>query len=189
MKQRQSFLRGGYAVLAQVSLSYSPPKGTLPTRYSPVRRFTRSPKGTFSRDLHVLGTPPAFVLSQDQTLQFEEVCSAQIRSLQACARYSVFKEPGSPKGLSTSRLLTSERRNPRRLNRGGLAEAQCSLRQAAIVAVSAAAASRRWSRTHQPIVHRAPEATGKTQAISVAGPGNLAFTGRPPGVRIAACRP
>ena len=28
------------------------------------------PEGTFSFDLHVLGTPPAFVLSQDQTLQF-----------------------------------------------------------------------------------------------------------------------
>ena len=29
------------------------------------------PKGAFPYDLHVLGTPPAFVLSQDQTLQFE----------------------------------------------------------------------------------------------------------------------
>ena len=28
----------------------------------------RSPKGTQALDLHVLGTPPAFVLSQDQTL-------------------------------------------------------------------------------------------------------------------------
>ena len=27
------------------------------------------PKPTFSFDLHVLGTPPAFVLSQDQTLR------------------------------------------------------------------------------------------------------------------------
>ena len=27
-----------------------------------------APKGTFSFDLHVLGTPPAFVLSQNQTL-------------------------------------------------------------------------------------------------------------------------
>jgi hypothetical protein len=27
---------------------------------------------TFSLDLHVLGTPPAFVLSQDQTLQFRD---------------------------------------------------------------------------------------------------------------------
>ena len=29
-----------------------------------------SPLRAFSLDLHVLGTPPAFVLSQDQTLQF-----------------------------------------------------------------------------------------------------------------------
>ena len=35
-----------------------------------MRHFTGSPKGAFSFDLHVLGTPPAFVLSQDQTLQF-----------------------------------------------------------------------------------------------------------------------
>ena len=28
-------------------------------------------EASFSRDLHVLGTPPAFVLSQDQTLQFD----------------------------------------------------------------------------------------------------------------------
>ena len=37
--------------------------------YSPFRRSTGSPKGTFARDLHVLTMPPAFVLSQDQTLQ------------------------------------------------------------------------------------------------------------------------
>ncbi len=36
-----------------------------------MRRCTRHPKVTFSHDLHVLGTPPAFVLSQDQTLQFK----------------------------------------------------------------------------------------------------------------------
>ena len=35
--------------------------------YSPVRHFT-TPKG-LSCDLHVLGAPPAFVLSQDQTLK------------------------------------------------------------------------------------------------------------------------
>jgi hypothetical protein len=39
--------------------------------YSPVRHFTRFPKETFSFDLHVLGTPPAFTLSQDQTLQLK----------------------------------------------------------------------------------------------------------------------
>ena len=57
-----------YAVLAQVSLGYPPPSGRSLTCYSPVRRFTNLPKEAFSLDLHVLGTPPAFVLSQDQTL-------------------------------------------------------------------------------------------------------------------------
>ncbi len=58
-----------YAVLARVSPSCSPLLGRLPTRYSPVRHSTRGPKATFAFDLHVLGTPPAFILSQDQTLQ------------------------------------------------------------------------------------------------------------------------
>ena len=65
-----------YAVLAQVSLGYPPLLGRLPTCYSPVRRFTRSPKGTFSLDLHVLSTPPAFILSQDQTLQLKSLTVA-----------------------------------------------------------------------------------------------------------------
>src|SRR3954451_18785369 len=38
--------------------------GHVPTRYSPV---CHSPEGAF--DLHVLGLPPAFALSQDQTLR------------------------------------------------------------------------------------------------------------------------
>ena len=54
-------------------MCYPPPKGRLLTRYSPVRRFPlqKSAEASFrkfSLDLHVLGTPPAFVLSQDQTL-------------------------------------------------------------------------------------------------------------------------
>ena len=58
-----------YAVLSSLSECYPPPKGRLPTRYSPVRHCLQ-PEGRFSFDLHLLGTPPAFVLSQDQTLQF-----------------------------------------------------------------------------------------------------------------------
>jgi hypothetical protein len=47
----------------------SPTTGQVPTRYSPVRH---SLKTEISRafDLHVLSMPPAFVLSQDQTLMF-----------------------------------------------------------------------------------------------------------------------
>ncbi len=58
-----------YLVLARVSPGYPSPEGRLPTCYSPVRRSTNTPKDVLARDLHVLGTPPAFVLSQDQTLR------------------------------------------------------------------------------------------------------------------------
>ena len=63
-----------YAVLAAISDCYPPVQGRLPTRYSPVRHSVHTiflPKdsvGMSSFDLHVLGTPPGFVLSQDQTL-------------------------------------------------------------------------------------------------------------------------
>ena len=39
--------------------------GHIPTRYSAVRSSTPE---VFPDNLHVLGTPPAFILSQDQTL-------------------------------------------------------------------------------------------------------------------------
>ena len=41
--------------------------GYVPTCYSAVRRSC-TPEGALPLDLHVLGTPPAFILSQDQTL-------------------------------------------------------------------------------------------------------------------------
>src|SRR5918999_5915033 len=61
----------GHPVLATVSRCYPSVRGTLPTCYSPVRRFPQEglPLPVSSLDLHVLGTPPAFVLSQDQTLR------------------------------------------------------------------------------------------------------------------------
>jgi hypothetical protein len=57
-----------YAVLATLSSGCPPPKGRLPTCYSPVRRFNKDPKIPFSLDLHVLSPPLTFALSQDQTL-------------------------------------------------------------------------------------------------------------------------
>ena len=53
-------------VLARLSSGYPQLKGRLPTCYSPVRH---SDSKLSSFDLHVLGTPPAFILSQDQTLK------------------------------------------------------------------------------------------------------------------------
>ncbi len=52
-----------------VSHGYPPLQGRSPTCYSPVRHSTQHPKMPFSFDLHVLSTPPAFILSQDQTLR------------------------------------------------------------------------------------------------------------------------
>ena len=57
-----------YPVLAPLSERYPSLWGRLPTCYSPVRRSS-TPEGAFPLDLHVLSTPPAFVLSQDQTLR------------------------------------------------------------------------------------------------------------------------
>ncbi len=64
-----------YEVLITVSSGYPSVWGRLPTRYSPVRRFPKLHLAEtafhfFSLDLHVLGTPPAFILSQDQTLNY-----------------------------------------------------------------------------------------------------------------------
>src|SRR4051794_17608457 len=60
----------GHSVLIRVSPGYPGTKGGLPTCYSPVRRFPQA-EAWFSLDLHVLSAPPAFVLSQDQTLREE----------------------------------------------------------------------------------------------------------------------
>ena len=66
-----------HAVLPLLSERYSPQRGRFPTRYSPV---CHAPCGT--SDLHVLGTPPAFILSQDQTLKFHsELLPSRLASL------------------------------------------------------------------------------------------------------------
>ena len=59
--------RSSYPVLDPVSQAYPEVQGRLPTCYSPVRHSC-TPEGALPFDLHVLSTPPAFVLSQDQTL-------------------------------------------------------------------------------------------------------------------------
>src|SRR5699024_3328173 len=59
-----------YPVLDIVSNAYPEAKGRLLTYYSPVRHSSTPSKLRASAfDLHVLSTPPAFVLSQDQTLR------------------------------------------------------------------------------------------------------------------------
>ncbi len=55
----------------------SPTIRQIPIHYSPVRHSTPASKlASFPFDLHVLGMPPAFNLSHDQTLQFNLACYA-----------------------------------------------------------------------------------------------------------------
>jgi hypothetical protein len=61
---------GCHAVLAFLSKRYPPLEGRSPTRYSPVCHSV-TPCGVTAFDLHVLGTPPALILSQDQTLMLD----------------------------------------------------------------------------------------------------------------------
>src|SRR5699024_9213023 len=59
-----------YPVLDIVSNAYPEAKGRVLTYYSPVRHSSTTSKLRASAfDLHVLSTPPAFVLSQEQTLR------------------------------------------------------------------------------------------------------------------------
>ena len=58
-----------YPVSTSLSRGCPGPVGRSPTCYSPVRRPPPRPKTGGALDLHALRTPPAFVLSQDQTLR------------------------------------------------------------------------------------------------------------------------
>ena len=64
-----AFPRGAYAVLARVSPGYPPLQGRF-LRVTHPSATLLATEVTFAFDLHVLGLPPAFNLSHDQTLQF-----------------------------------------------------------------------------------------------------------------------
>ena len=57
-----------HRVLVQISPGYSRVRGRLPMCYAPVCHSLSEDKAF---DLHALDTPPAFTLSQDQTLKKE----------------------------------------------------------------------------------------------------------------------
>ena len=67
----------GLATLCGISHRFqwlSPSIGQIPRHYSPVRHSSPESKlSVLPFDLHVLGLPPAFNLSHDQTLQFKSL--------------------------------------------------------------------------------------------------------------------
>ena len=74
-----------HSVLAPLSKCCPHLEGRLLTRYSPVRHLVFTEINT-PFDLHVLSTPPAFVLSQDQTLQKKLFFEEPIGSLIICLK-------------------------------------------------------------------------------------------------------
>src|SRR4029079_16179796 len=97
------------AVLARVSPGYPPPLGRLPTCYSPVRRSPVA-EATFAHDLHVLSTPPAFILSQDQTLQFRSYSARNrlaVPGRLVSVSESAPRHPKATRAGSSSRWLVS----------------------------------------------------------------------------------
>ena len=66
-----------HSVLAPLSKCCPHLEGRLLTRYSPVRHLVFTEINT-PFDLHVLSTPPAFNLSQNQTLQFKSVAKISV---------------------------------------------------------------------------------------------------------------
>ena len=81
-----------YPVLAPVSRRYPGHMGRLPTCYSPVRHWISE---DIPFDLHVLGMPPAFILSQDRTLRSGPDSPALLEKKSLFAR-------GSPRARSRS---------------------------------------------------------------------------------------
>ena len=118
------YRQAGYKALAFLSNGYSSPEGKLPTYYSPVRRFTHRVAPAFSPDLHVLGTPPAFALSQDQTLQLNTYAYSTGHSLKKRVSILFFVSTISSIGfllrlLARSLLLSFQRPAPAKSRRKG----------------------------------------------------------------------
>ena len=86
---RQVFLPKEISGISRSFPRLSRTPGQVPTRYSPVRRSPR--RGAL--DLHVLSAPPAFVLSQDQTLSFIPASLAK-----KSRTHDTTPKPESPKG-------------------------------------------------------------------------------------------
>ena len=81
--------RRDYAVLAVVSNSYSPFLGRFPRVTHPFATKGSGASSGPSFDLHVLSMPPAFVLSQDQTLKFEKLSKlSYLNPTQTCIHHT-----------------------------------------------------------------------------------------------------
>ena len=95
-----------YSVLDPVSQAYPKVQGRSPTCYSPVRHSC-TPERALPFDLHVLSTPPAFVLSQDQTLQTKTKNACSEQSDQS-NQYQTGKKQTTPKARGAKNVAKNK---------------------------------------------------------------------------------
>ena len=74
-KAHKALIRRSHAVLDTISGAYPSVWGTFLRVTQP--SAARVPRRALPLDLHVLGTPPAFILSQDQTLHKSGIATAK----------------------------------------------------------------------------------------------------------------
>ena len=82
-----AFPRRAYAVLANLSTGYSPSLGRFRSIAHPFAARQHVLLRLLPLDLHVLGTPPAFNLSQDQTLHLKILRINNRRMIQKGSNY------------------------------------------------------------------------------------------------------
>ena len=100
-----------YSVLDPVSQAYPKVQGRSPTCYSPVRHSC-TPERALPFDLHVLSTPPAFVLSQDQTLQTKPKKGHSEKSDSSKTPKTGIKKPPSPNTGSQETAKNNNKQKP-----------------------------------------------------------------------------
>ena len=93
----------------------SPTTGQIPKYYSPVRHSSapssprRDHSGLLPFDLHVLSMPPAFNLSQDQTLQFKSLSPERfLRGAEHPSVDALHRSSGTSAHTSCLRLIVKE---------------------------------------------------------------------------------
>jgi hypothetical protein len=89
-------------------------QGRSPTCYSPVRHSS-TPEGAFPFDLHVLSTPPAFVLSQNQTLQTKTKSHVQNNLTKQPEKSGIKKQPHPNTGHQSMAKNNNKQKPPNTL--------------------------------------------------------------------------
>ena len=164
-----------HPVLANVSTRYSRDRDRFLTCYAPVRHsvFPSLATGWTPFDLHVLSTPPAFVLSQDQTLRrilerHRKRWCPSIEMPRTRGKYLDYEALAPSDGASTTRILTVRLRftRPRRKQASGAVARTRSLVLSSVFKERLALTTRALTRALVPALPAPPAPEGPCGAES-----------------------